>query len=312
MNTTEIVAEFGATTQKKNKDIYNQIVEDTNIEKFMTGVPNVDGDYQMAMAEMEDVLQGWQPAWTPKGELVFKANTLKTNRVKLDKDFNADEIEGGWLGYLVNEKKNRKDWPITKYLIQKVLDKVKENKDSIAVNGKYVAITANTPGTTLGVADGSLECIKKAVIATTSNVIVTGTLATNPYTKVRGFIRSMTAAQLKACNKTIFMSSDMVDAVYDDFFDTYDKKELKGIAGDDYGYFIPGTDKVKIVAIYGMGASERIWATPKWNWLKLYNLKEGLRNLELQASKRQLHLLGDFRMGYGFAFNEVLWHNDVE
>lgn len=312
MNITEVISEFGSGIKKQRKEIFRDIIADNNIEKFMTSVPGVNGEYQMAMSKMSSILQGYQKAWTPKGELSFKANTLFTKRVKVDKEFEPDEIENEWLGYLFNEKLSRKDMPITKYLVKLMTEQAMIDKADIAVNGKFVALTPGTPGTTLGVADGTLENIKQAVIATTSNVITTGAMTTNPYTKVRSFIRSMSKKELRECGKTIFMSADIVDAVYDDYHDTNDNRELKSIGGDDYGYYIPGTDQVKIVAVEGMGASQRIWATPKWNWLKMFNLKEGLKGFDLQLVKRVLLLLGDFRLGYGFAFNEMLWHNDVE
>jgi hypothetical protein len=308
---TELVAEFGAYAKTKNTDIFEEILKPANIDKHCTSKRGIVGVYEMARAETAEVSQAFQKAWTPKGSVTFKPSSIVMRRCKIDFEMDVDDIYNGWLTFLAEEGKNRTDWPITRYVVEKLANKAKEERGLTSIDGTFVAPTAGTAGARINMFDGFATLLSAIDTAGTGNEIVTGSLATTPYSKVRDFIRGFAPEAFTACGRKVFMSTAMVDAVYDDFEDTNPNKTLKEVGGDDYGYIIPGTQGGKIIGVDGLGASERLWATPIWNQLKLSDQIDEVGNIEIQLDKRQVILLADYAAAYGFGFPNFVWHNDV-
>lgn len=308
---SDLIAEFGALNKQKEKEIFSDILANANVEEYMTPKAGIKGEYQLSRSVISELTQPFQKAFTPKGEITFKPNSIMMRRAKVDMTFDPDDIFNSWLAFLQAEKKSRTEWPITKYIIQEVIKKAKEERGKIAMSGVYAPPVAGTAGSYLAVADGVLKLITDAAASGNSNQIVTGSLTTNPYTKVRGFMRSLSPEVFDACGRKVFVSKAICDAVFDDYEDNNPNKELKEVGGKDYGYKIPGTQGGKIIGLDGMGSSHRMYCTPKWNQLKLYDQVTEIGNFEVEKEKRSINLLMDYSVAWGFGFDEFLWHNDV-
>lgn len=308
--TTDLVAEFGALNLNKQTVLFGEILKPSNIERYCTPKAGIQGSYQMARTVVDELTQPFQKTFTAKGNLNFKPNTILMRRAKIDMTLDPDDIYGGWLAFLATEGKTRTEWPITKYYLEEVTKKAKEERGLIAVNGSYVAPTPGTAGGYLTTADGFLKGITTAETATTSNQIVTGVMTSTPYAKVLTFMRTIAPEVFDACGRTVFMSKALVDAIYDNYEALNPNKELKEIGGDEYGYYIKGVQGGKIVGLDGMGSSKRIFCSPKWNMLRLFDQVEEIGNFDVQLEKRQVVLLMDYAVAFGFAFDEFIWHND--
>lgn len=308
--TTDLVAEFGALNLNKDTKLFGEILKAKNIEMYATPIAGIQGEYQMGRAITSELTQPFQKTFTAKGTVEFKPNSIIMRRAKIDMVIEPDDIYGGWLAFLAEEGKTRTEWPITKFILEKVIAKAKEERGVIAINGSYVAPTVGIAGGYLTTADGYLTCITAADTAGTSNEIVTGSLATNPYNKVLSFMRAMVAEEFDACGRKVFASKAICDQVYDDYAANNPNRELKEIGGGVYGYIIPGTQGGQLIGLDGMGTSERLFTTPKWNMLRLFDQVEEVGNVEVQLDKREVILLIDYAVAFGFGFNEFIYHND--
>lgn len=315
-NINDVITEFGPFKETRAKEIFKAIMKDTNIEKFMTHVPNVDGGvYRMLYSLLTEITQPFQDDWTPKGTLSFIPNEIYMRRAKVDNEFTVDHLVNGWMSFLTTEGTDRKQWPITKWIINMIGELVQEEHGLVAVNGVYNPVTPGTAGGFLSISDGLLKFLNDFETADDGvNLIPIGNLDTDPYLKVHTFIRSMTKAEIRACNGQIFASTSMVDAVADDYIASNPNREIKWLGDTAFDHIIelPNTGKVKLVGVDGMDNSKRIWATPKANMLKIYNKVKGLNNFDIQKDKRKLLVLGDYSIGYGFGFKQLVWTNDAQ
>lgn len=312
---SEVIAEFGPYKETRAKEIFTEIMKDSNIERFMTHVPNVDGGtYRMLMSVLDEIMQPFQETWTPKGTMTFLPNEILMRRAKIDNEYSVDHLFQSWMSFLVTEGIDRKDMPISKYLIQEIGVKLSEENGLLSVNGEYVPYTPGVAGGFLSTCDGILTQLNTFETNDDGvNLIPIGNLDTDPYQKVHAFVRAMTKAELRACGKIIFASTSMVDTVADDWQDANPYKDVKWLGDKSVDHIIelPNTGGVKLIGIEGMDDSKRIWATPKKNMLKLYDKVKGLRKFDIQKEKRMILILGDFSIAYGFGFKELIFTNDA-
>jgi hypothetical protein len=320
LDVSAIVTEFGALYGTRRKEIYTEIMKDNNLEKYMSHIPNVSGSYEMAMAMVDEITQPFQQAWTPKGGVTFIPNKIDVARVKFDVEFYVDQIVQGWLGFLAQEGKSRTEWPITKYMVKLLTDKAKEERGVIAVQGAKSAPTPGTAGAMLTAFDG-IQTILDAAEAEDNgiNLVDIGDLsvADEKYPKVKLFMRSFTQAELRAFGKVIFCSTELVSAIADELEDKdkyHINTEKLWLTGDDYGIVLPNSGGVKLIGIENMTDHERLFATPKSNFLKIYDQISEFGQFEVEKAKRQLHVMSDYMVAFGFGFNQLVWTNkkDVE
>lgn len=169
----ELIAEFGALNKQKEKEIFSDILANANVEEYMTPKAGIKGVYQLSRSVISELTQPFQKAFTPKGEITFKPNSITMRRAKVDMVIDPDDIFNSWLAFLQAENKTREEWPITKYIIQEVIKKAKEERGKISMSGVYAPPVAGTAGSYLAVADGVLKLITDAAASGNSNQIVT-------------------------------------------------------------------------------------------------------------------------------------------
>jgi len=310
INIDDIAAEFGDFVATKRKEIFMDFLALTNIDRYCTPIMGVQGIYEMAKAEISEISQPFQKAWTPKGTTAFKPSQIQMRRAKIDYELEPNEIYQGWLTFLATEGVAIEEWPISRWIVEKLTAKAIEERAKTAVDGVYAAPTPGTAGTRVSMFDGFLHILSDIETAASGNEIATGVMTTTPYDKIRTFMRSIAPEAFDACGRTVFMSKSLVDEIFDDYEDNNPNKTLKEIGGEDYGYIIPGTQGGKIIGLDGMGTSARVFTTPKWNMLKLSDQINEFGNIEVQKDKRQLNLLADYAVAYGFGFPDFVYHND--
>ena len=168
----ELKSAFGTYIGSSQKDILRLLTQPTVSEKFMTTVASADLLYRASKAVIDDLVQGFQKGWTPKGNAKFTPLSIPQRRHKFDIEFYPDEVFDTWVGFLTNESSERKSWGISKYILEMlVIPKILENRElKLIAKGKYEEPVPGTPQAVGFSMDGFLTILEEKRAAGTSNI----------------------------------------------------------------------------------------------------------------------------------------------
>ena len=97
---TELKAEFGTYIATNQKEILKSIVQKTVSMQYMKTIASKDLEWRASRAVIDDLVQGFQKGFTPKGTTTFTPLTIVQRRHKIDLDFYPDDVFESWLGFL--------------------------------------------------------------------------------------------------------------------------------------------------------------------------------------------------------------------
>lgn len=308
----EVAAELRDHAETNRTEIFGNIMKDSNVEQFLSKVPNARGIYKMTKKQIDKVLQPFQTTFTPQGEVKFTPSTIIMRRAKADLTFTVEELYDSYLSALYNkEGADIKDLTIVKVIMELIGEKAMEERGIIAMNGVYQAPVPGTAGDPLDTCDGLLTILDELETAANGiNIIAAGDISTNPFDTTLAFIRAMKKAELRACGNVIFTSTEIVDSVADDWQANNSFKDVKWV-DNGYGIVIPNTGGVVLQGLENAEDSTRLWATPKNNRMKLFDQFENIGKPKFQVFDRQLKILMDMALAYGFGFEELIYTNET-
>jgi len=142
-----------------------------------------DNTYSSPNVAVSEVVQSYQWQFTPKGNPTFNAVENKLQKIKIDIQLTADDLEKFWNSWKVEWHeigKNPLEWTFARYIYEMVmLPKAIEEMNSNSYNGVYAAPTAGTAGASNTSVDGFAKKIADAVTATDLVPIATGAFVAN-------------------------------------------------------------------------------------------------------------------------------------
>lgn len=313
----QILDAFGQKAKTNKREIFDDLLMPSNIERYMKTERGVKGIFEMQRTEMSEVTQPFQTAFTPKGELVFEPSEIVMRRAKIDNKFEIDKFYHSYMSWLVEEGKDRKDQTITAYFISETLRKAKEDRGRIAVKGKYVAPQEGVASPSLDTADGTLYNLKKIQDNPEHglNAIEAGDFEAAPFDYALNLFRAFgdNLHLLAEANNTWFTSKTNVHKVADAYQADNSYKNVQWLNASDpvngeYGIIVPNTGNGRLIGIDHMDG-DRFFAVPRWNFLRCVDQIDELGRLELQKFERILKLLADYSLAYGFGFNKWVFSN---
>jgi hypothetical protein len=306
INITQLVSEFGSWIGKNQSYIKTLLLQDTVSEKFMTHIIQ-DDDYRASKAVIDDIVQGFQQGWTPKGTAAFTPISTVHRRHKFDIDLTPDDVVGSWLGFLVTENVERSQWPITRYILEKlIMPKIAENRElKIIANGVYAAPVDGVAQDTGLSMDGFCTIIQNKYNAGTSkvNFIGLGTFThLDIFNQIEAFADNM---------KEVYQSVPMNIYMSRKWFRAYlrRKRDLLGIDPTYKGmedHMIDGTN-LTLVPLPSMAGQDMIFATPQENFIKLTKVNDGPSTLRIESIKRVISIFADWHEAVGFAVEEAIF-----
>lgn len=313
INISQLVAEFGAYYKAKGqnvKDIRGQLMSVNETDRLFQLNPTNDTRLEGGTIDIGPVLQAYQDTFTKYGDVSLAGVVIDLYQLKVDLEKNPNSLERSWAGFLASNKLKRSEWPIVRYLIEKlVIPKIQEDWE---LNGVFKgAPTAITPGTAHPIIN-SVKGIKKlqndAVTAAKLSPIVLGSVPTDIVQMVdyvEAFVDSIPKEALPFL-QDIAMS------------DTLFKRFRKGMC-KKYNMNYAQMELTKIahtnVTVSGFRSHEgsnRIWTTIQGNAVMGVKKPENEQVFNVEESKRQLSIMTDFYKGLGFWRYDCVWINDVE
>lgn len=289
-------------------NFFTQLKNGLELAPYMKAIGNQRGAYIGVSSSTSELLQAFQQGWTPKGTTSFVGYENKIFKLKLDFVLdNIDSVTDSWLFFLTSENQMRKDWPLTRYIIEKeLLPSVIDEMNTAMCVGEYVAPTTGTAGDSLESMNGILTIIANEVTATNIVPITTGSIsASNAVTRFETFADGIDPLVSNKGGKILCSTTvaRFYKAHYRTLFGlTNDQQAKNNLKLDNYN--------IEIVPINGMGTSQRlVFVTPN-NLIHLYDQIISPSTFLVQQDKRVVNILTDWHCGVGFQSLQGVFVND--
>lgn len=276
------------------------------LDQFCKKITKVKGSFPQFHKIMTNVVQGFKAEWQALGEMQFNAKILKNYRQKVNLPIIVDEIVNTWLSELKIEGKDPKDQPISKMIIQELLEKVIDDLSELSITGEYDDTKAS------GQFGYSLDGIATVINKNRLNI-------KNPFYKIpldvitdanvldqfKVYERSIPKKTRKKIER-IYCSEDMLlrygDAIVEKYGTHTNFNDDRKNKTETY--------KIDIVALEGL-PDDIIFSTVKNNMFKLIDLIDAPPSItSTQVLDYVLKIFMEFHLGYDFAINQLVYVAD--
>lgn len=310
----DIIAQWGAyyIDQRQNMDrIHQQLFELGGTQDAFETIPTEDTVLRYSEAEVQEVIQPYQDAYTPKGGVTFKPVEIPLFQIKVDQQFNPNKLAASWLGFLTDKKTNRTTWPFIKWFIEAYLiPKIKEDMELQAIyKGVYAPPVAGTAGAANTSMDGMRKRINDAITATSITPIVTGAPSTDPVTwvtQVEDFLEAI-PERYWATTQELNMSRKLALRF---------RKGMRAKYNSNYELTDSISDMLDFpVTVKGRGSmigSTKIWMTPKQNAKRGIKWGDNANMFEIEKVDRQVKIYTDWWEGVGTIIPDIVFTNDQD
>ena len=308
-----IISEFGAYYVKGSqgeKNLLKKLYQDAQFDSLFSYLPTEDTIVRNVRVSSTAVLQAFQKAFTPAGDVAFDPEPLVLDKIKADGTIYPDEIEESYIGFLASNNLDRKEWPISRWWIEEVF--IKQFIQDIDLNGYSavrVAPTAGTAGVPSAALNGFKKQIQLKVAAGTTNVINTGALAaanTDFVTQMETFVGAI--PDLVRNRMEIFLAMSPANALKFKRGNR-SKYNLNYNQQEDVSAFVD-FPKIKVVGVDAMVGSNKVWATDKRNIVLA--MKRPTQAVQLESVDRMVKAYTDHWRAYGIVDGRYFYTNDLE
>jgi hypothetical protein len=313
LDINDIVDEYGDYYISQGQNLTrlkSKIYQPSETDKYFKLALTNDTTEQHGYAELDEVLQPYQDAFTAKGDMAFKPVPIPLNPVKIDWEKNPTSLWSSWLGFLASDENDRAQWPFVRYLIeQHILPRRDKDKEEKAIFKGTWAVSA--PGTA-GAAQDSMDGIRKIIrgwnTASRSNNIVTGALATDPedfVTQIEDFVAEI-PSEVRGSITNVFIDRDLMKRYRAGKRIKYNQNYLQAPDLET----IEDESQIKVTGLVSMSGSEMIWTSPADLMIRRQKRSQNLNVFKVESAKRMLSLYTDWFEGVGFLVPELLYHNN--
>lgn len=306
---SELKSEFGTYIQTNMKTILKALMQPTETMAYMTTVASKNLEWRAAQAAINDVVQGFQKQWTAKGTATFTPISIPQRRHKADMEFYPDDVFESWLGFLTDEAVDRKQWPITRYIIEQLLiPKVNDNRElKLIGKGDYEAPVDGVAQATGKSMDGFATILEDKKAAGTSNI---------------NFFDGGDVGAPTSSNIVDFIDAfvDFIDYLYQGiqmpiltspaWERAYRRKyrDLYGANTDfDGNTGVVLESNNRLIGVPSLAGKNVFMVTPKNNFFRLLNSNEGASNIFVESIDRKVKVFADWHESVGFGVEEAIF-----
>lgn len=312
INATDVVSQWGnyfLSNGQNAADLFKKLYQPSETAKYFKTIPFNGTQYRTASDELQRIVQPFQKAYTPTGNLTVKPNVINLSKIKVDTTWAPDELSYSWLAFLEGEGINRADWPFIKWLLMEhMAPKIQEDLEMNEIYGGVE--TAPTPGTA-GVVSTSMNGLQKVmndwVTASRSTAITMGAVPTDPVlfcTYVETFVKSLPALYRSKVDY-LFMSEDLQlryrTGKYLKYNMNYNAQDIDNV------FLFPN---LKVVGLPSMTGKTRIWTTPVWNRVRPVWKTANVNTFRVESTKRLVDIFTDWYEAIGFNHPESVFLSD--
>jgi len=227
--------------------------------------------------------------------------TLETNANKVEHKEIPQDMEDTYLGFLRRSGFNHQEWPLERFTIMKLLEKLNQEFEVAVWQGVKKA-TALAEGDAMNITfDGYLQIVADAITATDVTPVVTGAITeANVLDKLKLMYAGL-SPELKQNGTDIWVSYDVFDmyvAAMDTKFAGNSAPYVELGSADYRGLrYRQGGGNTTIIPVAGMGSSGRVIMLPRDQFHIGFDSLADWSNFNFEQQVRELLYWMDFKIG---------------
>ena len=311
----DIVSEYGAyyiPGGANEKNLLSLQKQRTVTPSYATPIVTDATIYRAPQTYMSEIVQAFQEKFTDKGALTFKPNDIPTYKLKVDTSFYPDTLEETYLGFLTNIKEaDRAKLPFVKWFLEvHVLKQIKHDMETkVYGKGVYVTPTSGSAGPAVNSMNGLDKLIIDGLAGTiTPHSLMQAVALSSPYAAATAFDG---IEEFVDNFDDVLEGVPMIIGLEPKFLRWYfrDKRNTHGgdtNYEDGKAYTVDGMPNVKFAPMPSLAGTGIIFATPEDNFIHI-TPKQKMKPIKVESAKREVSVLGDWREGLGFLYNELVY-----
>lgn len=317
MDISAIILEYGneyKNDPKARQRLANALYNNNSAwDNFFTRIPTEATKEDWGMTSHDEVLQPYQEAWTPKGQVTAKPNPIQLFWAKADLEEVPDRLVKSWLGFL--RESNIVDptqysfirWWIENHIVPRIHQ---DRYLAWGYLGSYAAPTSGTAGAASTIGNGLRKIIRDHVTDSNITPWVGGTFPTTASGMV-DYVENFWKAVPEQYRMQPFDIA-MRQANYDLYVEGRRVKYNTNYPAEKVQASIWNYSNVNVVPFGNMGTSNLIYASQKSNRLLLQKGTVKKNLLKVESLKRQVFLFTDMHEGFGFDDPREVFINDQD
>jgi hypothetical protein len=291
---------------QNQKRVLQLLTQGRDLPKYCTPMVTNETIFRLANSTLGEIVQGFQKSFTAKGGLAIIPNEIRLFHLKVDDEFQPDDLQGTWLAFWANlSEPERKNWPFVKWVVENhYKGKIDADMEKLAYyKGVYEIPATGVAQTTAKSFTGLQKQIQDGVDAGTVNSVELDALdATTIFDQVEEFTDGI-SQEYQGVEMNVFMSPYWYKKYKQDgraqgFYQRMNSGQI-----DDNIDFTP----LNVKPLVSMTGTNDIFCTPKPNLIWLYSADK--KSFHLEESKRSVAVLADWWEGLGFGINQAVWTN---
>lgn len=230
--------------------------------EFESMLPFVSADevYTASNVSLGDIVQPYQPRFTPNNVENWDAVSNTLRPIKIDLEFTEEQLQkfyDKWKNMWFEAGKDPLEWSYPRYIIEQVVaPKYREEINRAEWLGEYVEPTLGTPGASLESLDGFKIKIENAITAGSLTPVASGSYtASDIRSKLEDWMMAMPTA-VRGRAGTVLMSDTWARKYYFDFRGDFNAATWASLEAAGMGLMIDGFP-VRVKGIKAMEGSNR-------------------------------------------------------
>lgn len=310
-----VIQEFGDLIDYVKLDMIRDIFQGFETAKYLTWKREIHS-YKATRSLITSVIQQFVPKFTPLGTPSFVPLTIPLRRFKINVLITPADVKD-WIFSMYDESKDLDQHPVTLYIVnQLIAPKAEEDLDDICANGEFEeldwsAVSEGDQGQDpLKSIDGFMTILSKdKALGDGSRLMNYIELAAeitmdNVLDQVNLFVDSIDK-KYKRREMPVFIDPTL----YRMYKRAYKNKYGDNSADPNYGSDVIDFSKNRLIPMYNMTDTGAMFTTPKENFIGLRHTNEpGATKLTLRKYDYDIHTIGEFRFGIGFAIAGAVFY----
>jgi hypothetical protein len=287
----------------------------TDLEWAGRIVPTTQTQERKIKSSLSNVLQPFQTGASPAGDLTLAPLVCNLTKMKFETDIDPDTIEVSYAGFLANlDTNDRKQWPITRYIVEEMIAKGNENWElEVVYKGEYAAPTPGTAGAVATTHDGLKTQIADAITAGDITAVNSNaSWDSDPeamLVEIETWIEAVAAVSAinrhiveNYCDK-LFISKTLANRMAKGIFKTYNSNynaSDQNIKTAPTKFMLPFAN-IEVIGLPSMNGQNRVIMTPAVNRNGYIKRPTSSKVAELyQSGPRELLAFADFHKQVSF------------
>ena len=307
INVDSVISEFGSLIDYVKLDMIRDIFQGFTTSQYLNWKREIHS-YKATKALITSVIQQFVPKFTHLGDTSFVPLEIPLRRFKINVNITPADVKD-WIFSMYDESVDLDAHPVTLYIInQLIAPSAEQDLDNICANGSLVELDwadveeGDQGQDPIHAIDGFLTILKKDKAlgaAKKMNYIALASSITdaNVIAQVNLFVDSINK-KYKSKAMKVFIDPTL----YRMYKRAYKKLYGFGSGDPEFGGDVIDYTKNQLVPMYNMIGSGAMFTTPDENFIGLRHVNEpGATSLTLRKYDYDVHCIGEFRFGIGFA-----------